>query len=291
MELGFVLLTHGNQPQSLKLIHTLNTMFQYPKIVIHHDFSKCTFDKDMFSDNVTFVEDFVVTSWGGFSLISAMMKAIKLMLSSDDCPNWVKVLSANDYPIKQAEDIIERFADSNADVFIGYRKLDYNNLEERWKKNYYQRYCGINFVFKSQWLKNGKPIQMPIFKAPFITKHFLPFSSVLPCYIGSQWFTANRKAMRYLLAFYESRNSIVRHFEKVKIPDEAFCQTIFCNASDLVVENNNLRYVDWSEGKPHPKTLNQYDYQNIIDSDALFARKFDLVSSQELYMMIDKTIM
>ena len=53
--LGFVILTHDNPPQILRLINRLVSMFDNPPIVCHHDFSKCDLDTNLFPPNVSFV--------------------------------------------------------------------------------------------------------------------------------------------------------------------------------------------------------------------------------------------
>lgn len=37
----------------------------------------------------------------------------------------------------------------------------------------------------------------------------------------------------------------------------------------------HLRYIDWSLGGSHPKTFTLSDYDNLIDSNCIFARKFN----------------
>lgn len=44
---------------------------------------------------------------------------------------------------------------------------------------------------------------------------------------------------------------------------------------NLKIENNCLRYIDWENGPEYPKILREEDYEKIIDSKALFGRKFD----------------
>jgi len=39
--------------------------------------------------------------------------------------------------------------------------------------------------------------------------------------------------------------------------------------------NDDLRYVDWSEGGASPRVLTSYDLDRMTRSSALFARKFD----------------
>ena len=49
------------------------------------------------------------------------------------------------------------------------------------------------------------------------------------------------------------------------------------------VNNNNLRYIDWSNRKGNsPAILDLSDYIKIIKSESFFARKFDYPVSQHL---------
>ena len=55
---GFVLLTHNNPVQVLRLITTLNRLFNYPPIVCHHDFSKSELPTESLTSNVSFVHPY-----------------------------------------------------------------------------------------------------------------------------------------------------------------------------------------------------------------------------------------
>jgi hypothetical protein len=48
---------------------------------------------------------------------------------------------------------------------------------------------------------------------------------------------------------------------------------------------NNLRHIDWSEGKANPKTFTLQDFDEIINSKMYLARKFD---TQIDFQIIDK---
>jgi hypothetical protein len=67
----------------------------------------------------------------------------------------------------------------------------------------------------------------------------------------------------------------VRFFRHVLIPDELFFQTIVMNSPLRdSVENENLRYLDWSR-EPAPAVLLESDLPALVSSHKLFARKFD----------------
>ena len=70
--------------------------------------------------------------------------------------------------------------------------------------------------------------------------------------------------------------------------DEVYKQTILCKYAagtifyDEYGNTTDLRYTDWSEGGAHPKTLDDTDYEKIMSSGKLFARKFDEEKSKKI---------
>ena len=51
--------------------------------------------------------------------------------------------------------------------------------------------------------------------------------------------------------------------------------------------NDNLRYIDWSEGKDSPKTLTIADKDAILASPKLYARKFDMAKEPGVLDFLD----
>lgn len=125
--IGFVLLTHGNEPQILRLTDTLNQMFGDPPIACHHDFSKLALNKRQFPGNVHFVEPHVRTSWGTISLVHAMLKALRLLYDTS-APDWFYLLSGSDYPIRDAASIRNELAHSPFDAYIRLNKIDHTTF-------------------------------------------------------------------------------------------------------------------------------------------------------------------
>src|SRR5262249_20032047 len=103
--IGFILLTHSKPQQIRRLADRLNVMFHEPPIVCHHDFAKCPLSIEEFPTNVSFVQPPTSTAWGTFSLVEAVLRAIKQMYDVTTNPDWFVVLSESDYPIKPAATI------------------------------------------------------------------------------------------------------------------------------------------------------------------------------------------
>jgi hypothetical protein len=81
---------------------------------------------------------------------------------------------------------------------------------------------------------------------------------------------------------------VIDLFRRASSPDESFFQTVLVNSPlrDRLV-NDDLRYVDWSEGGASPRVLTSYDLDRMLASHALFARKFDPAVDAEVLDVLD----
>jgi hypothetical protein len=94
-------------------------------------------------------------------------------------------------------------------------------------------------------------------------------------YGGSAYWCLERTLVHFVHGYLHENPDYVRFFEHVFVPDELFFQTIIMN-SELrdTVENDDLRYLDWSR-EPAPVVFTRDDLPALLDSGQLFARKFD----------------
>ncbi|MEH2248142.1 beta-1,6-N-acetylglucosaminyltransferase [Nostoc sp.] len=292
--IGFILLTHTKTLQIYRLINKLNTMFNYPVIVCHHDFSKSDLCVNTLSKNVLLVCPHVQTEWAGFTLVEATVQALKLMSEVPDPPDWFVLLSGADYPIKTARQILDDLTSSPYDAYIQYERITYETYKHDlkpnmlWLKNSYQRYCTKSFSFdylKKYFAQLNIEI---LLEHPLLTKPFLPFSKKLACFSGSQWFCANHKAAEYIIDFHSQKNDLTLYYSKLKYTDESYFQTILANAPHLKLQNDRRRYIDWSSGGCHPKTLLMEDLPNLLASSAHFARKFDIEIDSNILDELDQ---
>ena len=122
--IGFVLLTHANPPQILRLVRRLNTMFDAPPIVCHHDFGKCPLPDGFLPKNVSFVRPYVKTGWGPFSLVEAMLLALETIYRRSDSPDWCVALSGSCYPTKPAAQILTNLTAGGYDAHFEIKNLN-----------------------------------------------------------------------------------------------------------------------------------------------------------------------
>src|SRR5690606_21301786 len=99
----------------------------------------------------------------------------------------------------------------------------------------------------------------------------------------SQWFTIAMQHVNYILAYTRNKPEIEQFFKYTWGPDEFFFQTILLNSiyrNDII--NDNLRYIDWSDDLPSPKTLSETDFCHLQASEKWFARKLHVDVSATL---------
>jgi hypothetical protein len=256
-------------------------MFDNPSIVCHNNFSLCKLPVEGFTKNVSFVRPHFSTEWGRFSVIDAMLSALRLLYKRDDSPDWFVLLSGADYPIKPAQQIITDLQNSEYDAHIECERIDFDEYKTNWERLCYDRYCTIKFKFPFI-NKQLRPYKRVItLRNTLITKRFIPFSERFFCYAGEFWFTANRKTAKFILEYHKTRFALASHYRNLEkygmvSPDESYLQTIIGNSKELKRSNNIWRYIDWSEGKDHPKSITLEDLQKLRESSAHFARKFDI---------------
>lgn len=289
MKIGYLILAHKNATQLERLIKRL--YFKDSIIYIHidkkadiSDFTKIIEDKE----EVYFVRNRISANWGAFSLVEATINGLKEMLSKNNEIEYISLLSGQDYPIKKNEDIISFFKDRKGKEFIHFAPFPTKELINGGMDRIEYYYDYDNKIMK----KDQYEIEMKLIsvKRKFI-KNMNP-------YHGSQWWSLTRQCVEYVLNQIDKNREIVNFYRYTRFSDEQLFQTIIMNSKfSKNVVNRNLRHIDWStvdrskldwiNNPPHPKVLSMSDYNSLIKSRNLFARKFDENIDNAIIDMID----
>ena len=284
--IGFVLTTHNNPDQARFLCERLTTAFDRPPIVVHHDFGQTPLKTTDFPSNVSFVENWVQTRWGSYSIIESELLALDLLYRNHD-PDWFVSLSGADYPIKSAAYILDDLYNGAFDAYLDNRKIHYsrvpippegfgdqNYISPAWITLAFERYMAIGFGFykiatRLKWKR--KAIYL---RSNFFIKRFTPFDGTIDCYGGDYWLTGNRKVAHALLDDTPLKRKVLPHFKRRPVPDEGFHQTMLCNVPELRISPDNRRYTDWRGCTNHPNTLTEEHFSAVVASTDHFGRKF-----------------
>jgi hypothetical protein len=294
--LGFLILSHSDWRQVLRLTQTLSQLYDSPPIVCHHDTSQSPIEAQRFGPNVHFVPNPIKTGWAKWSLVEATLRALAVLYDRAD-PAWFTLLSAADYPIAKAEDVLSELQASPHDVLMDYRlvpksgmstppagslaSLQHHGSEsnmalarDRYRKAIV-KYPVLRFnppLYSSTkqhgWRVGRETVALP-FEPPMT-----PFSGKVECYVGSQWLSANRRTAKRILERSQLHRALERHLRSRVVPDECFFQSLLCNQNDLSVDADPRRYADWGGGGAHPMSLDEAALASAFASGAHFARKF-----------------
>ncbi len=290
--IGFILLTHAKPGQILRLVNRLNSMFDGPPIVCHHDFGKCPLPDGFLPPNVEFVRPHLETGWAEFSVVQATAIALGQMYRRPDSSDWCVILSGSCYPTKPAAQILENLEAGGYDAHIEGQEVKPERQDDDWHRMFTERvhvhFLDIPFIDKRLRPKTRR-VNLP----HIVGRHLLPFRpGRLRCFGGSQWFSIGRRAAEYVIAFQATPDAaaLARHYKRILFSEESYFQTILYNAPGFTLDARNWLYVNWSEKKANPKLLLMEDLTAIQASPAHFARKFDEEKSANLLDALDQII-
>ncbi len=276
MKVAHLILAHAQPQQLARLINSL----QHPDADFYIHLDKKTdirpFQALIHGKNVFFVKQRVKVRWGAYSIVQATLNGFEDILASGVAYQYVNLLSGQDYPLKKTADIHAFF-----EVNYPTQYMEFVSVQNDWQEAIprISRYHLVNFdipwKFKiEEWINKVLPDRK------------MPKQLVV---VGrSQWFTITLDAVRYIVDYLEKNPRLVRFFKFTWGVDEIIFQTILYN-SDLktTMVNENLRYIDWSEGKSSPKTLTMVDKETLENCGKFFARKFNVEVDKEILNYLD----
>jgi hypothetical protein len=203
------------------------------------------------------------------------------------------------YPIKSITSIKE-YLSKNKRSYIAYDKMpdyckyakDKNIYFPPNTQHYYRfEYCyfPIPDCYPNQLLKklfNYRKDRNTFIKIPRMNKKLL-YS--LELYKGSNWFCLHKDHVKYILNFLKANPDYFKFFSTVFIPEEHFFQIILLNSPiKTQIVNDNLRYILWDNSHgSHPVILGINNIDDILKSQKLYARKFDIEIDREVLDAID----
>lgn len=216
--------------------------------------------------------------WSDVSLTEAELFLLKKAVNNGPY-QYYHLLSGSDLPIKSQKYILSFYDENNGKEFVEYQ------IPGRFlSKPYYER-IKYYHVFSKHY-RSGNKIKDYFFVG---LEYFCIFFQWLfrvnriPRKMefarGSQWFDITDKLVHYVL---DNEEWILRQFKGTRASDESFLPLLVNNSKfrDRLYRqtfdgdmHGNMRYIDWTRGDPH--VIEDSDVDMLLDSDLLFARKFD----------------
>jgi len=277
MRIAHLLLVHAYNAQLERLLQKL--AHKDADIYLHVDLKTPVeqFEQLKKHPQVFFIQQREKVYWGAFSIVQATINGFQEILGTGIKYDYINLLSGQDYPLKPQKDIHAFFAQNPGNAF-----MEYYLVHEVWTEAITRvtQYHLTNYNFAGKYT-----VQKWMNK--LLPKRKMPYG-LIP--VGrSQWFSIAPELVKYLLDYIKTNPRIVRFFKLSWAPDELFFQTILYNSPyrDKMM-NNNLRYIDWSEVKPSPKTFTVADVPQLIASGKLYARKFNMQADEQVFNELDK---
>uniref|UniRef100_A0A803N301 Uncharacterized protein n=1 Tax=Chenopodium quinoa TaxID=63459 RepID=A0A803N301_CHEQI len=110
---------------------------------------------------------------------------------------------------------------------------------------------------------------------------------------GSPWVMLSRSFLEFCLFGWDNLpRTILMYFNNAVLPEEGYFHSVICNSPEFrnTTVNNDLRYMIWdSPPKMAPHFLNVSDFDQMIQSGAAFARRFQ--KDDPVLTMIDENIL
>ena len=313
MRILFIILAHKNPDQLIRLYNSLSAkdsafVIHVCKNVSTKDFSHIS---DFFKNkrNVYFAKRERAT-WASYNLTRAVLNCFQLAERVKLKFDYLQIISGQDYPIKPVEHIQEFFEKNKGQQFLSYKAIDEttnideeyvdpvrNQLTLRDQSNRY-KYPFIK-IFKNIYIRihneqNPDPSTKMDFFKNFLRSNFRFFerkwfNESMPPYYGSNWININYACFKEILGYCSENRNYLKYHRSIFCPEELFFHTIILNSKfkDSCV-NDNLHFITWdTKITKHPLILDKGNFEQIQDSEAHFARKFDLAIKPEIFDLID----
>ncbi len=103
-------------------------------------------------------------------------------------------------------------------------------------------------------------------------------------YAGSNWINLSHDALKVVFTFLETNPNFLKKLKHSRATDEIWIQSILMDSHlKTTIVNDDLRYIDWEKGPDFPRALDLTDLEAILNSKALFGRKFSFNTADALF--------
>ncbi len=209
--------------------------------------------------------------WGGFNHVRALLELVLMAVANQDV-SYIHLLTGEDYPLMPVEELDREFADSDR-IYMTY--IEPENLPETVtvRYRYYNWFQDRNIKNKALWMLQHMTVQLQKLVGVF-RQGIGEFNRI---YKGLVYISMPKDAAAYVIEYVAGHEDFWDDLYRCQVPEEFFFQTLFMNSnkwSERVV-NRELRYMDWSRGDgASPSYLVPDDYETVMESGCVFARKF-----------------
>lgn len=304
MRIAYLILAH-HQPRHLgALIERLDD--GNARFFVHLDQKSdiVPFRNAIRSARAMLLDERLPIAWGEWNMVQATLDLLRRAHQQSPSTHY-QLLSGDCYPIKSNQEIAAKLSSGNFNyITINEQMKPGSRFHDRLLYRRSDRHL-INFLKRRRSLARlniptyvGRLIKRVRGKQDRFTGRTLP-AGIKP-YKGGQWWCLTHDCARYVLDYAEANPRFVQFFRSTRIPDESFFHTIIANSEFVhtlspgrprgVISGNH--YVRWRKVNDYFKSrvLKEGDFDEVVASQACFARKFSETQSGELIRLLHERI-
>ena len=291
LKVAYLIIAHNE----LNILNKLIRLLDWPENTIHVLIdSKSSILVDGIYKDTSFSKVIVYTpginiSWGGSTMIDAELYLLKQ--SSMEFNDYYCLLSGVDLPLKNQKQIHTILEKYNGAEFIGVNKGWLKKSKEDFRyKIFHPLQNAIGNMNRKRYVLKILEKAIVGLQKPFINR-WKSIDFVIEG--GPQWFCITHAFCQFVLSKEDWINTTFRY---TRCCDEAFMQTILVNSDyynhiykpDHKCYEQCCRKIDFKRGNPYIWRISDYD--ELMNSDAWFARKFSESVDMNIVNMISEKI-
>lgn len=221
--------------------------------------------------------------WGDYKHLLAIVMLMKEAYRHTDL-EYFHLITGSDYPVMplaQFKTFCEEHRDNNYLEHFPLPHADWgsegglNRIQYWWWRPNSTRSSGAWLTRKLVNLQRRLGIK----------RRFPYFGGKL--YGGGTYWSVSREAVGQALDYIDRHPDYLRRFRMTSIAEEICLPSLWAGIG-MPMHNDYKRYIDWGPDGGNPQTLTEKDYDNIVNSGALFARKMASGDSDKLIELLDK---
>jgi hypothetical protein len=243
-------------------------------------------------DNIIFSPRRSKITWGGSALVEATLGLISEALAFDPSFRRFCLLSESDFPIKTNRQILTEFESAREFIRVD-RRLGSSPQ------------CLYDNFVRSYWFNDVRWGGLKILSGRIRRE---PYQGIPGFYHGSSWWALTRECIEYVLQFLSSHDGYRSFFKYTRFGEEIFFHSIVKQSPfasqithDFETAPNQEEYflsdehgthcINWHvQPDGHPKVLDMEDFDKLLHSQSLFARKFDEQKSAQLIARLENML-
>lgn len=263
MKHAYLILAHNEFGVLQELINALDV--KENDIYIHIDKKiKILPDIRTCESSLYILDDRINVKWGHISMIESEYKLFEAAFASKVNYAYYHLISGVHFPLKAQSEIHEYFNQEKGKSILS--PLPWNESEINKKIGFYHFFAS-GIKDESKLIRITSNLLWRFFlriQKNIISRNTNKFSGKY-----SNWVSISSKDVIYILNF---KDKVLKSFKYTLCPDELFIPYIF-KINNIEFIERNLLFQEFI--KASPKILNHSDFETIIESKALFARKFN----------------